>query len=181
MLYSFFHYENRVPRRFKRTLLIIGCLYFLADMCVGIFSPMKSAYTLIAAIGGPCDLITYIGWIILYKRKKVKLAPVIAFSSHMVYIVFVFTNCFFAPYGRIAGLGLNTVAIFFASMPVNNNSWRFVEFMHNCRDEEPVMPSPKTVNSEDLDFIKSPFNRFSSLFYKFGGSKKNTNDTPIQE
>jgi len=92
-------------------------------------------------MGAPVDFATFIGWIIMYAKKKIRVAPVIAFSFHIAYILLVFFNCVYPPWGRIAGLALNTLAIFFASMPANVNSWRFSEFINYLiQDEDTVQP-----------------------------------------
>jgi hypothetical protein len=110
---------------------------------------MSAAFFVVAFMGAPVDFSTFFGWICMFVKKKVRLAPMIAFSFHIIYIILVFLNCLFPPWGRIAGLGLNTVAIFFASFPVNQNSWRFSEFIqYLAQDEQTTLEPPLPITRQ---------------------------------
>jgi len=146
MIYSVILTERKLKRRFTIGFFVFGLMYFLVDMIIALAAPLGSSYSIVAGMGAPIDLSIFIGWIVLYHRKKVRIGPMIAFLLHTIYIIFLFANCFLKPYGRVSGLLINTIAIFFASMPCNKNSWRFVEFMHNClkEDEEVIQKPPKS-------------------------------------
>lgn len=147
MIYSIILTEKKVSKAFTIAFFVIGGLYFLTDMILALASPLQSAYSIVAGMGAPIDATTFIGWIVLYHRKRVKIAPMLAFLLHSVYIVLLFMNCFIKPWGRVSGLIINTVALFFASMPANRNSWRFVEFMHTClKDDSQLAKSPTQMN-----------------------------------
>jgi len=122
----------------------IGAVYFLIDLMLAMtLSDMSAAFFVVAFMGAPVDFATFIGWIFMFSKKKIRVSPVIAFSFHIIYILLVFFNCVFPPWGRIAGLGLNTLAIFFGSMPANVNSWRFSEFINYLiQDEDEVIQTP---------------------------------------
>jgi len=136
MIYSIILTEKKVSKAFTIVFLVAGALYFLVDMVLALSSSLDTAYTVVAGMGAPVDASTFIGWIILYHRKKIRVAPMLAFLFHSFYIVLLFVNCFVKPWGRISGLIINTIAMFFASMPANRGSWRFVEFMHTCLKED---------------------------------------------
>jgi len=147
MIYSIILTEKRVSKAFTTVFLVAGALYFLVDMALALSSPIDSAYFIVAGMGAPVDASTFIGWIILYHRKKIRVAPMITFLFHSFYIVLLFMNCFLKPWGRVSGLVINTIAMFFASMPANRGSWRFVEFMHTClSDDSQLAKGPTQMN-----------------------------------
>jgi len=136
--------KPNIKTTFYVCFFFFGGVYFLIDLMLAMtLSDMSAAFFVVAFMGAPIDFATFFGWIFMFVKKKVRMSPAIAFSFHIVYILLVFFNCVFPPWGRIAGLGLNTLAIFFASMPANVNSWRFSEFINYLLlDEDSVQPPP---------------------------------------
>jgi len=74
-------------------------------------------FLIIVIIGSLVDLATSIFWLICVIKHKIKVWPFLAFFCHFLYVIFVYINCAFAPYGRILGLVLNTAAVGLASLP----------------------------------------------------------------
>jgi len=147
MIYSIILTEKKVTKPFTIGFFVIGGIYFLIDLILAMVAPLEKAYTIVAGMGGPIDIIVFIGWIILFHRKKIKIAPMITFLLHTVYIALLFMNCFVIPWGRVSGLLINTLAVFFAAMPANKGSWRFVEFTHNfLKDDEELAKAPTQLN-----------------------------------
>jgi len=135
---------------FQVCFFFFGGIYFLIDLLLALtLTDMSAAFFVVAFMGAPVDFSTFIGWIFMFVKKKVRCFPMIAFSFHIVYILLVFFNCLFPPWGRIAGLGLNTMAIFFASMPANQNSWRFSEFIqYLIQDEQAPLEPPLPITRQ---------------------------------
>jgi hypothetical protein len=136
MLFCMIRVKPSIRREFNVCFIFVGCIYMLIDLTLAMTAPMDIAYYVVAFMGAPVDFSTWFGWIGQFVQKKIRFAPMVAFSFHIVYIILVFINCAFPPWGRIAGLALNTAAIFFGSLPAHNDSWRFSEFIHALQEQE---------------------------------------------
>jgi len=147
MIYSIILTEKKVTKPFTIGFFVFGGIYFLIDLTLALALPLGEAYSIVAGMGGPIDIAVFIGWIILYHRKKIRIAPMLTFLLHTVYIALLFMNCFVIPWGRVSGLLINTVAVFFAAMPANKGSWRFVEFTQNLlKDDAELTKAPTQMN-----------------------------------
>jgi len=134
MIYAIMFTIRQKPlnRTFSTFFLTGAIIYFMTQLLLAMLIPLGDAYWIVIGMGAPIDTSAGIAWFICYRSGKVKFSPMIAFSLHILYIVLLFFNCFMVPWGRVPGLALNTFAIFFASMPADRHSWRFVEFFQTC-------------------------------------------------
>jgi len=160
MIYSIIFTIRQKPlnRTFSTFFLTGAIIYFMTQLLLAMLIPLETAYWIVVGMGAPIDTTAAISWIVCWRYGKVKFSPIVAFSLHMLYITLLFFNCFFVPWGRVPGLALNTFAIFFASMPADKHSWRFMEFFHTCCIKEetggehtplPERRSNKTDNREN--------------------------------
>jgi len=159
MLYAIiFNLKKRINKKITIGYFAIGGIYFFLELILALVAPLDASYFIVAGMGAPVDFTTFTGWIVMFRFGKIKFFPMLAFLLHIVYIIMLFMNCFVVPWGRIVGLGLNTMAIFFASMPVNNNSWRFIEFIHNQKKAKKQKKLPTQMNkpAEDSEKEDSP-------------------------
>jgi len=132
MLFAMIKTSIKIPSRstFNLCFFFFVGIYYMIDLILALSLDMDSAYFVVAFMGAPVDFSTFFGWVVMFFQKKIRIFPAFAFSFHIIYIILVFFNCFFPPWGRIAGLALNTLAIFFASLPANEDSWRFADLIH---------------------------------------------------
>jgi len=137
--------------------LFVG-IYYLIDLILSMTLDIDTSSFIVAFMGAPIDFSAFVGWVIMYFKKKIRLFPMLAFSFHIIYIILVFINCLFPPWGRIAGLALNTLAILFASFPANESSWRFSEFITQMieADKEFKQMTRKRSNSESSANSQQP-------------------------
>jgi len=138
MIFTMSKAEWRISRR--RTFawcfwLFIG-IWFLIDLTLALALDMDSSHFVVAFMGAPIDFTTFGFWTYTYFKGKVRIFPVLAFFFHIVYIILVFLNCAFPPWGRILGLALNTLAVFFGSLPANQTSWRFSEVINHLIESD---------------------------------------------
>jgi len=105
-----------IQRKWSITWAVIAAVWLVIELVGGVASPLLQGFYFLAVMGAFIDFTTWIFWILGAARKKISPFPAIAFSFHIVYLMFLFFNCFFRPWGRIIGLGLNTLAVAFASL-----------------------------------------------------------------
>jgi hypothetical protein len=146
--------KRNLPKAVKYGYIIFGVLYFFAEALLAEVPPIDYSYSFVAYMGAPIDFTACGMWFVAYYKNQVKFWPFFAFTFHIIYIFMLFLNCFLVPWGRIIGLGLNTLAIFFASMPATRNSWRFVELLHTLGDENDIEDLPTITKSSET--VPSP-------------------------
>jgi len=106
-----------VSKTAKVWFIIGSSVYVSIELIVMLSVPILDSVDVVVAMGFVLDLASLIGWIVCWRRHRIRIWPVLGFFCHFMYVILFLLNCFFVPYGRIAGLALNTAAIGLASLP----------------------------------------------------------------